>query len=289
MTQKKIEQIVEPEKMQKRAIDIRKEGKSIGFVPTMGYFHEGHLSLMRAARRQMDCVVVSIFINPLQFGPSEDFAKYPRDMERDLNLAESEDIDILFTPTTQMLYPSHYLTYIEVEGLSGILCGASRPGHFRGVTTVVCKLFNLVMPDTAYFGQKDAQQAIIIKKMVKDLNMPIEINILPTVREKDGLAMSSRNVYLSEKERISALCLYRAIMLAQGMVKKGETDTSSLTNKIESFLKSDKMVEVEYVSILHPQDLSYIKKIEDEALLAIAIRIGKNRLIDNDILKIKRY
>lgn len=285
---KRIEQISDPVKMQQRAIQVHKEGKSIGFVPTMGYFHQGHLSLMHAARKETDCVMVSLFVNPIQFGPSEDFARYPKDMERDLDMATQAGVDILFSPTTKQMYPSGFRTHVEVEGLSEMLCGLNRPGHFRGVTTVVCKLFNLLRPDVAYFGQKDAQQAIIIKKMAEDLNMGIQIRILPIVREKDGLAMSSRNVYLSEKERQAALCLYKAIKHTQQMVKDGERHSKVLKTQAEAVIRCEPLAELEYITIRHPGNLSYLERIEDEALLALAVKIGKTRLIDNTILKTKK-
>lgn len=280
-----IEQIIDPGLMQARAIRLRKEGKRIGLVPTMGYFHQGHLSLMEAAVKETDCAVVSLFVNPMQFGPAEDFDRYPRDLERDLKLAQEAGVDIIFSPAVNMMYPKGFRTWVEVEELSDILCGAYRPGHFRAVTTVVCKLFNLVSPEIAYFGQKDAQQAIIIKKMTKDLNMGIKIRVLPTVREDDGLAMSSRNVYLAAKERRAALCLYKAIKKAEELVKKGERDTKTLVNQVQALIGSEPLAELEYVSICRMDDLSHIERIGGEAVLAIAVKIGNTRLIDNTILK----
>lgn len=286
MPSKKIKKIIDPVKMQFWSKQLSLKGKKIGFVPTMGFFHEGHLSLMRAARDENDSVVVSIFVNPMQFGPSEDFETYPRDLKRDIQFAEEMGVDVVFAPEIRMLYPSGYRTYVEVEGMSDILCGIKRPGHFRGVTTIVCKLFNIVKPFCSYFGQKDAQQAIIISKMIQDLNMETHIKILPTVRESDGLAMSSRNVYLSAGERNAALCLFKSIKLAEEMIKNGERDCAVIISRIMSFIKSEPLADIEYVCISHPSDLSYIGIIEDSALLLLAVRIGKTRLIDNVVLHV---
>ena len=271
--------------MQKRAKEIQRAGKSIGLVPTMGYFHEGHLSLMRAAREETDYVAVSLFVNPIQFGPSEDLDRYPRDLDRDRLMAEKLGVDVIFCPTVEDMYPSGFLTKVSVEGLSEKLCGASRPGHFVGVTTVVSKLFNIVAPDYAYFGQKDAQQAIIIQRMTRDLNFGTCIRILPIVRENDGLAMSSRNVYLSDNERRAATCLYNAIKEAEAMFKKGERKVGPLLARAGSIIRSEPLAEMEYMEICHIEDLSAVNKIEDKALLALAIRIGRTRLIDNTILE----
>jgi len=244
------------------------------------------LSLMRAARKETDYVVVSLFVNPLQFGPAEDFNKYPRDTERDLRLAEKEGVSIMFCPTMRMIYPPGFQTFVEVEGLGERLCGLSRPGHFRGVTTIVCKLFNIIRPDIAYFGQKDAQQAVIIQRMAEDLNMGTKIRVMPIIREEDGLAMSSRNVYLSPQERQSALGLYKAIHYAEELIKKGERDCSKIISYIKGYLESDPLVNVDYVCIVHPRDLTFIEKIETRALLALAVRIGNTRLIDNTIFEV---
>lgn len=272
--------------MNGKAREIHQAGKTIGLVPTMGYFHQGHISLMKAAKKETDYVVVSIFVNPTQFSPSEDFEKYPRDLKRDMELAEQVGINIIFCPTIDEIYPPGFLTRVKVENISEILCGASRSGHFQGVTTIVSKLFNLVTPDFAYFGQKDAQQAIIIKKMVEDLNFNIKIRVLPIVREKDGLAMSSRNIYLSNIERKAALCLYKAIRKAEMMINNGEREAKALITRAEAIIKKEHLATLEYLTICDLKDLSPLEKIEDRALMALAIKIGKTRLIDNTILKI---
>jgi pantoate--beta-alanine ligase len=242
---------------------------------------------MKAAKKEIDYVVVSLFVNPTQFGPSEDFDRYPRDLKKDMEMAEQTGVDIIFCPTIDEMYPPGFLTHVKVENLSEILCGATRPGHFQGVTTVVCKLFNIITPDIAYFGQKDAQQATIIRKMVQDLNFNIKIRVLPIVREKDGLAMSSRNTYLSDRERRAALGLYKAIQEAETMTKNGERDAKILIARTESIIKQEHLAKLEYITICDLKDLSPLEKIEDKALLALAVKIGKTRLIDNTILKLK--
>jgi len=272
-------------RMQDKAREIHRLGKVIGLVPTMGYFHEGHLSLMRKARKETDYVVVSLFVNPIQFGPHEDLARYPRDMERDVTLAHQEGVNAIFSPSVDEMYRADFHTTVTVEGLSNVLCGAGRPGHFQGVTTVVCKLFNIVTPDVAYFGQKDAQQAIIIKRMVEDLNFGIRIKVLPIVRETDGLAMSSRNVYLTGRERQAALCLYKAIQKAEGLVRQGERNARSIMAQARTVILSEPLASLEYIAICDMKGLSPIESIEDEALLALAVRIGSTRLIDNMILR----
>jgi pantoate--beta-alanine ligase len=284
---KNLEQINQIAQMPKKAREIHKTGKTIGLVPTMGYFHQGHLSLMKAAKEETDHVIVSLFVNPTQFGPSEDFDRYPRDLKRDMELAKQTGVDTIFCPTIDEMYPSGFLTQVKVENLGDMLCGASRPGHFQGVTTVVSKLFNIISPDFAYFGQKDAQQTIIIKKMVEDLNFHINIRVLPIVREKDGLAMSSRNIYLSERERKAALCIYSAIQQAEKIFNKGERETNPLINQAKDIINDEPLAKLEYLVICHIKDLSPLEKIEDKALMALAVRIGKTRLIDNTILKIK--
>lgn len=264
----------------------RQAGKLIGFVPTMGYFHQGHLSLMHAARRECDIVVISIFVNPTQFGPGEDFASYPRDIERDKKLAEAVGVDYAFVPSVEQIYPDGYSTYVNVEGsLTQGLCAAGRPGHFRGVATVVSKLFNIIQPDKAYFGQKDAQQAIIIKRMVEDLNMPVEIAICPIVREEDGVAMSSRNVYLSLEERKAALVLFRSLRKAEEMVNTGEREAPKIKEAMENMICSEPLANLEYVAICDTLNLFEVEKIEGETLIAVAARFGKARLIDNIIIK----
>ena len=262
----------------------KRQGKTIGFVPTMGCLHDGHLSLIRKARRDADCVVVSIFVNPTQFGPNEDLKKYPRDIKRDLGLLRASGVDIVFTPGIKSLYPDKFSTYVDVEDLTNGLCGASRPGHFRGVTTIVVKLFNIIKPDIAYFGQKDAQQAILIKKMVHDLNMDIKIKIIPIVREKDGLAMSSRNKYLSSQERKKALSLNRSLESAKDLYKKGERDSYKIIKKMQGMIPQNNGTKIDYIDVVDIEDLKPVKRISGKTLVALAVKVGKTRLIDNTIL-----
>ena len=271
--------------MQKRAEELRSAGKKIGFVPTMGFFHEGHLELMRVARRNADVLVVSIFVNPIQFGPSEDYDRYPKDIERDKKKAQEVGVDILFLPSVEEMYPDGFQTKVHVEKLTQHLCGLFRPGHFDGVTTVVTKLFNIVKPHVAVFGDKDYQQLLVIKRMVKDLNMDIHIIGVPIVRESDGLAMSSRNVYLSPEERKSALCLKKSIDLAIEMVKKGESDASLIKRKVKELINSHPFTKIQYVSICDPETLEEVDQIKDRALIALAVFVGNARLIDNAILE----
>jgi len=268
-------------KLQKFIIGLKKIGKTIGFIPTMGYLHEGHLSLMRQSKKENNISVISIFVNPIQFGPKEDFKKYPRDFKRDEKLAKSAGVDIIFYPSIEQMYPAGYLSYVEVEKLSNLLCGASRPGHFRGVTTVVAKLFNIVQPDIAYFGQKDAQQARIIQKMTQDLNMPIKVKVMPIIRESDGLAMSSRNMYLSSQERKDALILNRALKEARRLIKTGVRDSRTIISTINYLISAKHTAKIDYVKIVDPQTLTEVKKIEKSVLIILAVWIGKTRLIDN--------
>lgn len=267
---------------------MKKENRLIGFVPTMGYFHEGHLSLMRAARKQTDVVVASIFVNPIQFGPSEDFRKYPRDIKRDEELARQCGVDVLFCPKKDDMYPPGFATYVNVEKLAEGLCGKSRPGHFRGVATAVFKLFEIVRPDIAYFGQKDAQQAFIIKKMIQDLDMGILMKILPTVREADGLAMSSRNTYLTQSERKDAALLYKSLSLAQRLIDSGEKDPKIIIKRMRNMLKSSGRLKIDYIDIVDTNNLKSAPLIRGEALIALAVFIGKTRLIDNSIIKTQK-
>lgn len=267
-----------------RLAGIRRQGKTVGFVPTMGFWHEGHLSLLRQARAENEVVVASIFVNPLQFGPSEDYASYPRDLDRDGHLAEEIGVDVLFVPAVTEIYPrgcQELRTIVEVQELSGRLCGEFRPGHFAGVTTVVCKLFHIVEPDTAYFGQKDAQQVVIIRRMVEDLNMNIRIVAGPTVRENDGLAMSSRNVYLNPAEREAARVLNRSLQQAAEQLKTGERDAAKVSAAIRAMIEQEQLAKVDYVSLSDPAKLSAVSVIESPVLIALAVRIGKVRLIDN--------
>jgi len=258
--------------------------KPLGFVPTMGYLHEGHLSLVRRARIDNASVVVSIFVNPTQFAPSEDLGRYPRDLEGDVSLLGKEDVDIVFAPSVDEMYPLRFDSRVEIDKLTRRLEGASRPGHFTGVTTVVAKLFNIVQPTRAYFGQKDAQQAIVIKKMVADLNMNLEVVTLPTVREPDGLAMSSRNSYLSADERQAALVLHRALMLAQGLWSQGEKDAEKLRNEMARLIGREPLATIDYISSADNETLEELKEVQPSALVSLAVKIGKTRLIDNVVL-----
>lgn len=262
------------------------EGKKIGFVPTMGYLHEGHLSLIKNAKEENDFVITSIFVNPIQFGPNEDLEKYPRDIERDRKMALESGCDIIFNPEVAEMFPEPLKTSVQVEQLTEPLCGRSRPGHFKGVTTIVTKLFNIVAPENAYFGQKDAQQAAVLIKMTEDLNFDIKIKVCPIVREKDGLAMSSRNVYLSTQEREDALALYKSLELAENLIENGERDVNVVISKIRNFIESHKLCEVDYIEILNFNDLEEIKEIKGNILIALAVKLGKTRLIDNKILEV---
>jgi pantoate--beta-alanine ligase len=259
---------------------------AVGLVPTMGYLHAGHMSLVEMARRQNSYVAVSIFVNPTQFGPQEDFARYPRDMERDLSLLRDAGVDWVFAPSVEEMYPAGYSTYVEVEGITSVLEGAMRPGHFRGVATVVSKLFNVVQPTRAYFGQKDAQQVAVIKRMVLDLDFPLEVVVGPTMREPDGLAMSSRNVYLSPEERQAALVLYRSLTAAQELWNAGERRGSALREAMQRVLDAEPLSRPDYVSVADPLTLQELDDSAQarQALASLAVRIGKTRLIDNIIL-----
>jgi len=263
---------------------IKARGDTIGLVPTMGYLHEGHLSLMRKARELTDHVVISIFVNPTQFGPNEDLDRYPRNFERDLDLASSVGVECIFHPRSQDIYPKGYATYIHVEGLSSVLCGVSRPTHFRGVATVVAKLFNIVEPDIAVFGEKDYQQLVIIRRMVADLNMKVKIVGYPIVREKDGLAMSSRNRYLSQQERKKATVLSRALKRAEDMFNNGERDASAIREALVEMIMGEDGCNIDYVEIVDADYLSRLRTIDRKAVIALAVNIGKARLIDNTIL-----
>jgi len=256
----------------------------VGFVPTMGYLHEGHLELVRIARRDNPLAVVSIFINPTQFAPNEDFKAYPRDLDRDLSLLEGVKTDIVFIPESKDMYADEYNTWVDVQGITAKLEGKARPTHFRGVTTVCNKLFNIVQPHKAYFGQKDAQQALVIQKMVADLNMNLEVVVCPTIREKDGLAMSSRNTYLTGNERTSATILYRSLCLAEDMFATGERDARIIRKAMTELISQESAAKIDYVSIADMQTLDEIATIESKALVSLAVRLGKPRLIDNIIL-----
>lgn len=263
----------------------RAGGHSIGLVPTMGYLHEGHLELMRRAKERCDTVIISIFVNPTQFGPNEDFDRYPRDMERDARLAGEVGVDAIFNPSVEEMYPAGFCTYVDVKRITEKLCGLSRPGHFRGVATVVTKLFNIVKPDCAFFGQKDAQQALVIKRMVADLNMDLEVVTLPTVREPDGLAMSSRNIYLKPEERRAALVLYRSLQRAKEAYQAGERNVAKLRRLVVDMIEAEPLANIDYVEIYSYPELEEVKEIQGQVLLAIAVKIGRARLIDNIILE----
>ena len=267
--------------MQRTAEALRREGKIIGFVPTMGYLHEGHLSLLRIARQHADVTVMSIFVNPTQFGPNEDLDRYPRNFERDERLAKEEGCDVLFYPAVEEMYPQPYRTYVTVEEITQVLCGKSRPIHFRGVTTIVAKLFNIVKPHFAVFGQKDAQQAIVIKQMVRDLNFNLQILTGPIIREPDGLAMSSRNVYLSAEERKDALNLNHSLLEAKKLIELGERDAQKLQKRIKEILLQGKSARIDYIEIVDTTNLRPVEKLQGEILIALAVFIGKTRLIDN--------
>jgi len=278
--------IEKPAEMQETSRQLRSTGKITALVPTMGFLHDGHVELLRQGRRRADALILSIFVNPTQFGPTEDYAKYPRDMEGDLKKAEIVGTDIVFTPPVSEMYPEGSQTTVRVKNLPEHLCGLSRPGHFEGVATVVTKLFNITMPHIALFGQKDFQQLAVIRRMVADLNMDIEIVGIPTVREPDGLAMSSRNKYLNPEERKSALCLKKSIDLAVAMIKAGERDSERIKSSVRDLIASHPFTDIDYISICDPLTLDDIPTINDRLLLAIAVWVGKTRLIDNQQIDI---
>ena len=279
--------ILETIKELRERLDLqRKSGKSIGLVPTMGFLHEGHLSLIRRAKAENDIVVMSDFVNPTQFAPNEDFESYPRNIELDEKMATQAGADIIFYPSVEEMYPPGSSTFVEVVGeITSVLCGESRPSHFKGVTTVVAMLFNIVQPNKAYFGQKDAQQAAVLLKMVRDLHFNIELITCPIVREADGLAMSSRNVYLSEEERAQALALHRALQQAKTAVANGESNVGNLTKIISTTINEMPLANIDYVSVYEYPSLKTMEKITDKALAAVAVKFGKTRLIDNIILE----
>ena len=262
-------------------------GRTVGLVPTMGFFHQGHLELMRRARADCDLVVVTLFVNPTQFTPGEDFADYPRDFERDREMAESVGVDYIFNPEVDEMYPEGFSTHVEVEGLSDILCGAIRPGHFRGVATVVAKLFNIVPAKRAYFGQKDAQQLAVIKRMAADLDFPLEVIGVATVREEDGLAMSSRNTYLGEQDRADALVLSRALSVAAGMIDAGERSAAAVSKAMQGVFNALPSVNLEYIAICDNIYLRPLSELHGEVLIAVAARVGKARLIDNMLFEVE--
>ena len=266
--------------------EVKKKGLSIGLVPTMGFLHEGHLSLMRAAKAENDFLVVSIFVNPLQFGQGEDYAEYPRDLARDQQLAAAVGCDLLFSPPVKEMYPRGYATFVEVERLTDGLCGSSRPGHFRGVTTVVAKLFNLVCPARAYFGQKDAQQAFVLQKMAEDLNMDLQLVIRPTVRESDGLAMSSRNKYLTPAQRREAIVLFKSLKEAAEQIKRGERDPETPKDAIIKNISAAQEARPDYVEIVDISELRPVSTVAGSCLIAVAVKFGQTRLIDNIVVEV---
>lgn len=272
------------EEMQSLSVSAREQGKRIALVPTMGFLHRGHASLMEEGRRRADILVASIFVNPTQFGAGEDFDSYPRDLDNDRRIAEAAGVDFIFAPKASDMYPVGYQTYVNVEYLTLPLCGANRPGHFRGVTTVVTKLFNIVLPHIAFFGQKDYQQLAVIRQMVADLNMPVEIVGMPIVREADGLAMSSRNTYLTETERVSALCLSRSLSKAKAAYRSGERSTAALKKLAIEIVAAEQCATIDYVELRHGLTLAEVDTADDRTVLALAVKIGKTRLIDNCIL-----
>lgn len=274
-----------PKKLQSLALRLKKKGCTIGFVPTMGYLHEGHLSLIRKARRENDRVIASLFVNPAQFGPGEDLERYPRDLKRDKTLCEKEKVDWLFVPCARAIYPEGYQTYVEPGPLAEGLCGKSRPGHFRGVLTVVAKLFNLALPDRAYFGQKDYQQALVIRQMAANLDFPLEVKICPTVRAKDGLALSSRNAYLGPEERTRALCIYRSLGQARAMIRNGVRACSTVRSSIRRVLSAG-LSGIDYVEIREAANLSPVKRLSGKIIILVAGFVGNVRLIDNCIVSV---
>ncbi|MEI8012357.1 MAG: pantoate--beta-alanine ligase [Candidatus Omnitrophota bacterium] len=275
-------------KAMRRAVDVwRQQGRSVGFVPTMGYFHDGHISLMKASVKDNDRTVVSLFVNPTQFGPQEDLLQYPRDIARDKLAARSAGVDVLFVPVTDEMYPQmKTLTWVEVEGIGDILCGASRPGHFRGVATVVSKLLNIVQPDVMYLGQKDAQQAALLKKMVSDLNFPVCVKVCPTLREEGGLAMSSRNSYLSASEKTRASVIFRALCHAAEMIADGEREVPKINSSIKKLICDGAGASIDYVACIRLDGFQIARRIEGDTLIAVAVRIGSTRLIDNIVVKV---
>lgn len=281
---KLISSIVE---MHKTSLDLRNRGKNIGFVPTMGALHKGHNSLMEKAKRDNDIVILSIFVNPTQFTAGEDYISYPRDIEKDKATASDIGVDYLFLPSADEMYPEGYKTFVNVEDITEPLCGKFRPGHFKGVATIVLKLFNIVKPKRAYFGEKDYQQLLVIRRMARDLNLDIEIINMQTIREETGLAMSSRNRYLNQKEMASAAAIYKALKISQEMVKDSERISQKIINEMERVIKNEDGVKIDYISICDPDTLKDVKTISGRALVAIAVRIGNARLIDNCIVEVK--
>jgi pantoate--beta-alanine ligase len=273
--------IRDPQKISRLLKKVKSKGKSIGFVPTMGALHLGHLSLIRQAKRDNCFTVVSIFVNPTQFGPREDLKRYPRPLKNDLLLCRKEKVDLVFMPDSKTMYPEGFCTFVQVEGLSNLLCGAARPGHFRGVATVVAKLLNIISPDLLYLGQKDAQQSVIISRMVKDLNFTVKIKVMPIVRQNNGLALSSRNTYLNKDQREEAQVLFKALNLAKIMITHGQRNSSRVIEKMKNLIIKKRQAKIDYVAIVDPKGLWPLKKIDHDCLVCLAVKFGKTRLIDN--------
>ncbi len=272
--------------LRRKLADARHQGKSIGFVPTMGAFHNGHVSLMRRSVKENDTTVVSLFVNPLQFGPREDLARYPRNLKRDRAMAAEAGVDLLFSPSVEEMYPVPLSVFVQVGKMGDIFCGASRPGHFQGVATVVLKLLNIVQPRVMYLGQKDAQQVAVIKKMILDLSIPVEISVCPTLREDDGLAMSSRNIYLSSTERAEAVLLYKALRAGAEEIASGERDGGKIISKIKKLILEGRRASIDYVSIVELAGFSPVRRISQDVLIVVAVKFGTTRLIDNVIAKV---
>lgn len=274
------------ESLRRLVTKFKKQGKAIGFVPTMGFLHEGHASLLRRSKKDNDITILSIFVNPRQFGPKEDLKNYPRDIKKDEKLAKRENVDIIFYPSVDEIYPTDYLTNVEVSVLSDRLCGTTRPGHFRGVATVVLKLVNMVQPDVMYLGQKDAQQVIIIRKMIEDLNVPLKVKVVPTVREADGLAMSSRNSYLTAEERRQAVILNQSLRDARRKILAGERNASKIITMVRRKIEAQTNGIIDDVQCVNAKDLESVRKITGEVLIALAVKFGRARLIDNVIVNV---
>ncbi len=266
--------------------DLKKKDLTIGFVPTMGYLHDGHLSLVKNSKEENDFTIVSIFVNPTQFGPNEDLESYPRDFSRDSRLLEKMEVDCVFVPDVEEMYPDNFSTYVVPEGLTDVLCGAKRPGHFRGVATIVSKLFNIIEPDRAYFGQKDAQQFFVLKRMVRDLNFDLELRMVPIVREDDGLAMSSRNIYLTKDERKDAILLYKSLKLAEKMIEEGERNPEEIISSMRKLISKSPHARIDYIEIVDTTNLQPLDRLNGEILIALAVYFGRARLIDNTIVRL---
>lgn len=274
----------DPQKLTRIIKQISRKGKSVGFVPTMGALHLGHLSLIKQAVKDNDIVVVSIFVNPEQFSPKEDLKQYPRPLKKDLKLCRKSGVDLVFLPNEKVMYPRGFSIFVDVGELGNKLCGISRPGHFRGVATVVAKLLNIVTPDMLYLGQKDAQQAIIVKRMIEDLNFPVKVKIMPTVRQEDGLALSSRNIYLNNEQRKQAPVLSKALALAKSLIACGQRDTARIFSRMRQLIEKKKQAKIDYIAIVDLEKLNNIKRIDRNCLISLAVKFGKTRLIDNTLI-----